>query len=407
MGKDLQNYIQAVKAIFEARLKEEPAGLVGLLTEGSEDVRSLLRSACLIAFRHEIWSVLIHGRTFEIPLSSVDDDVTFDWTSEDQFDWMNRILIWLACILRLCYGTYQDDRSAPNGSTTFSSVSERWRILKRFLDRWDQKPPSCFEPLWYEERDVAKGRLFPRVYMATSCQVIALQNIELARITLAVYDPTRKRLGLDVAAREKETADLVRRSLWRICGLALSNPYQVSMVAASLGIVLCSDYIEGRREQAAIVDILVETERDHAWPTKWIAEQLWERWKLGDIGEDFSSLTRYLMSLEHEHGDIMRTPVGKVPWSIIYERRLVDGFFSVSEAEIRDALKLVLERFKLVIEPSAALPLAVALFNEDFCGMVEREAGEQGWDLGIVFRGGNVDTEKLAMLFDEQVAPNM
>ncbi|KAK7943437.1 IlvA- threonine dehydratase [Apiospora aurea] len=97
--------------------------------------------------------------------------------------------------------------------------------------------------------------------------------------------------------------------------------------------------------------------------------------------------------------DGLRTPLGKVPWHVIYERRLVSGFYSVSEREIRDALRLVLERLKMVIEPSAAVPLAVALYNEDFRGMVEREAGEAGWDVGVVFSGGNVSLEALGKLF--------
>ncbi|KAI1303470.1 pyridoxal-phosphate dependent enzyme [Xylaria venustula] len=97
--------------------------------------------------------------------------------------------------------------------------------------------------------------------------------------------------------------------------------------------------------------------------------------------------------------DGLRTPLGKVPWDIIYERRLVAGFYSVSEDEIVAALRLIYERFKLVVEPSSAVPLAVALFNEDFRALVEREAGEDGWDVGIVITGGNVSLEALGKLF--------
>lgn len=73
--------------------------------------------------------------------------------------------------------------------------------------------------------------------------------------------------------------------------------------------------------------------------------------------------------------------------------------YSVTEDEIKQALKLVYERMKLVVEPSSAVPLAVALYNEDFRSMVEKEAGEDGWDLGIVFSGGNVELSALGKLF--------
>ncbi|KAF4121111.1 threonine dehydratase [Geosmithia morbida] len=97
--------------------------------------------------------------------------------------------------------------------------------------------------------------------------------------------------------------------------------------------------------------------------------------------------------------DGLRTPVGVHPWGVIYERRLVSGFYSVTEDEIKAAMRLVLERFKLVVEPSGCVPLAVALFDEDFRAMVEKEAGPEGWDLGLVFSGGNVGAETVGKLF--------
>lgn len=97
--------------------------------------------------------------------------------------------------------------------------------------------------------------------------------------------------------------------------------------------------------------------------------------------------------------DGLRTYVGALPWTIIHDRKLVQGVYSVTEQEIKNALKLVLERMKVVIEPSAAVPLAVALYNEDFRAMVEKEAGDKGWDLGIVFSGGNMGVDRIGELF--------
>lgn len=91
--------------------------------------------------------------------------------------------------------------------------------------------------------------------------------------------------------------------------------------------------------------------------------------------------------------------LGAYPWEVIYERRLVEMLYAVSEEEILDAMKLIFERLKLVVEPAAAVPLAVALYNEEFREMVERTAGETGWDVGIILSGGNVGTERIAELF--------
>jgi threonine dehydratase len=59
---------------------------------------------------------------------------------------------------------------------------------------------------------------------------------------------------------------------------------------------------------------------------------------------------------------------------------------------------------KLVVEPSAVVGLATALFNEDFRRIVEWDGGEEGWDLGIVFSGGNVSVEALGKIFEASVA---
>jgi threonine dehydratase len=97
--------------------------------------------------------------------------------------------------------------------------------------------------------------------------------------------------------------------------------------------------------------------------------------------------------------DGLRTPVGAIPWSIISNPDMVRGVYSVSEEQIKSALRLVLERMKMVVEPSAVVGLAVALFNEEFRGLVEREAGGKGWDLGVVFSGGNTSLEALGKMF--------
>lgn len=102
--------------------------------------------------------------------------------------------------------------------------------------------------------------------------------------------------------------------------------------------------------------------------------------------------------------DGLRTPLGAYPWSVIYERRLVAGMYSVTEDEIIATMRLVFERMKMVVEPSSCVPLAVVLFNEDFRAMVERESNGQVWDLGIIFSGGNVGSDALGKLFSMEEA---
>ena len=97
--------------------------------------------------------------------------------------------------------------------------------------------------------------------------------------------------------------------------------------------------------------------------------------------------------------DGLRTPVGEIPWSIISDKSKVRGMYAVTEDQILEAMRLVLERMKVVVEPSAVVGLAVALFNEEFRGLVEKEGGEEGWDVGVVFSGVNTTVEAIGKLF--------
>jgi threonine dehydratase len=97
--------------------------------------------------------------------------------------------------------------------------------------------------------------------------------------------------------------------------------------------------------------------------------------------------------------DGLRTPVGILNWEVISDRSKVAGVFAVTEDQIKAAMRLVLERMKVFVEPSAVVGLAVCLFNEEFRRLVEKEAGPEGWDVGIVFSGGNTTVEAIGKLF--------
>ncbi|KAF2875680.1 pyridoxal-phosphate dependent enzyme-domain-containing protein [Massariosphaeria phaeospora] len=97
--------------------------------------------------------------------------------------------------------------------------------------------------------------------------------------------------------------------------------------------------------------------------------------------------------------DGLRTNLGPHTWSIISDAAYVAGLYAVTEANIRDAMRLVLERMKCVVEPSAVVGLATILYNEEFRKRVEREAGERGWNVAVVFSGGNTTVEAIGKIF--------
>jgi len=68
------------------------------------------------------------------------------------------------------------------------------------------------------------------------------------------------------------------------------------------------------------------------------------------------------------------------------------------------AMRLLYERLKVVVEPSACVGLAVVLFNRAFRDMAsQRQLGLERpcWDIGIVLSGGNTTLKAISALFAE------
>ena len=105
------------------------------------------------------------------------------------------------------------------------------------------------------------------------------------------------------------------------------------------------------------------------------ADDAYRSWQAGELIP--SKATRTI-------ADGLRTSLGDKTFPII--RDLVDAMVLASEQAIIEALRLVMERVKIVIEPSAAVPLAALL---------EGQVDISGRRVGIILSGGNVDLSTL------------
>ncbi len=86
--------------------------------------------------------------------------------------------------------------------------------------------------------------------------------------------------------------------------------------------------------------------------------------------------------------DGLLTHLGQKTFPIIKEH--VKEVITVSDQEIKDALRLVWERMKIIVEPSGVVPLAAIL---------KRSKDFKGKKIGIIFSGGNVDLQKVLSFF--------
>ena len=82
--------------------------------------------------------------------------------------------------------------------------------------------------------------------------------------------------------------------------------------------------------------------------------------------------------------DGLLTSLGKLTFPIIQKN--VEQIITVSESSIIAAMRLIWERAKIIIEPSAAVPVAA---------LMEEKVDLSGLRIGVILSGGNVDLDKL------------
>jgi len=82
--------------------------------------------------------------------------------------------------------------------------------------------------------------------------------------------------------------------------------------------------------------------------------------------------------------DGLLTSIGQRNFAIILDK--VDDIVTVSEEKIIEAMRLIWERMKIIVEPSSAVPLAAIL---------QGKVDIQNKKVGIILSGGNLDLGKL------------
>jgi threonine dehydratase len=185
-------------------------------------------------------------------------------------------------------------------------------------------------------------------------------------------------------SRESELAELVKRT-----GASPVHPYNDRRVIAgqgTAGLELCEDterldvviapvggggLVSGTA--LAVNGLSPGTEIIAAEPEQ--ADDAYRSFHAGKI-----------ILVEHANtiADGLRTSLGSLTFPII--RKYVSDIVTVSEESIVSAMRLIWERMKIVVEPSASVPLAAVL------GHASKFSGKR---IGVILSGGNVDLDAL------------
>jgi len=103
-----------------------------------------------------------------------------------------------------------------------------------------------------------------------------------------------------------------------------------------------------------------------------------------DAFRSFYSKTLHPSVAPKTIADGLLTSLGSLTFQIVLNE--VDQIVTVSEESIVEAMRMIWERMKIIIEPSSAVPLAAIL---------ENKLNVKGKKVGIILSGGNVDLGNL------------
>ena len=81
------------------------------------------------------------------------------------------------------------------------------------------------------------------------------------------------------------------------------------------------------------------------------------------------------------------TALGTITFALIQKH--VDGFLTVTDAELLKSMFFLWERMKIVVEPTGTLAA---------CALIEKKIDVKGKKVGVILSGGNVDVKAMAAL---------
>ncbi|KAL4939347.1 hypothetical protein BDV06DRAFT_38061 [Aspergillus oleicola] len=216
--------------------------------------------------RQAIYACLVEYQPMHLNLENYEHSSVF--RRRDDTAYANRIIFLCARIISL--------RNAP----TYSFDDCDWQYLSDCVEKWYREKPISWQPLKYQEANVAENKPFPELWLVSPPAVVGLQYYHTARILLAtsnghhsiVCDYERARLR----RIEEQT---ISYHLINVIGLPRSNETVIN--AYFMGCHLLHRYgfsLRHPAEHRGSFEFLQFVQKKIGWPTAWIIRQLETEW---------------------------------------------------------------------------------------------------------------------------------
>ncbi|KAH8724578.1 hypothetical protein GQ44DRAFT_727654 [Phaeosphaeriaceae sp. PMI808] len=186
--------------------------------------------------------------------------------------WANQMTWNLAHVVNYCF----DGREMQNNR---AYRNHRWQELWDLVQHWSKTRPEGFNPIWQDES--GQDGPFPLIWFAADWHVLSFGFYHFACILLLTYKPGPK-FAIRNVSRLSDTNLQILEHARALCGACKSSPETVP-----LSITFCHTIFiwgplmldSGEREQ--VVQILVDFENTHIWPTAWIINAVKKEWGTG------------------------------------------------------------------------------------------------------------------------------
>lgn len=218
-------------------------------------------SALWIHQRQDVYNAILNQR---LPRTDPDKcGIDRSMSPADDCIWAKRASCLASEVVSFCFG--------PDVASV-----EKYQCVSRRLDEWAMHRPDTFNPVYYAEADPSSGRFFPELClliepcgrfqtisqdhacrrMLTTELVHGFAYFQLALLLMAVYDPTRPKIGpryveMREQTKVRPTVDLcflrltqvrkahVLQHLRILCGIAICNQVPPARNVACLAISQC------------------------------------------------------------------------------------------------------------------------------------------------------------------------
>lgn len=267
----------------------------------------LREAASWVSLRQHIYISLTEQQPIGITLENFRHSSVFFETSTSNEDWAKRIILIFARILEHAFAPPEHHR---NGT----SPSQWWNDLKAEMDTWENTKPWDFAPLWKDTTSIGESALltpgsvpeittsphdtprsqtsskmglssiysskvWPDLLVAHQSQITGLQYYHLARIALALYDPSLAQVGFTSIRARQMSEKIVVDGIKNIVGLSVSNDgAKNAMFEAAHILRACGGYLRKDAEQTAAVAFLEMVQRKLGWRTDKTVSELRRVW---------------------------------------------------------------------------------------------------------------------------------